>query len=58
MGGYNKYTVGLICAITTECVAAKAFLDKEHESAEHGSVNDNNIYTLGDMGKHNVVIAR
>jgi hypothetical protein len=26
--------------------------------AEHGSVNDNSIYTLGEMGKHNVVIAR
>jgi nucleoside phosphorylase len=56
MGDLNKYTVGWICAITTEYVAAKAFLDKEHESLDHGSANDNNIYTLGEMGKHNVVI--
>ncbi|EED24357.1 taf5, putative [Talaromyces stipitatus ATCC 10500] len=58
MGDPNKYTIGWICAITTEYVAAKAFLDKEHESLEYGSVNDNNIYTLGEMGKHNVVIAQ
>ncbi|KAI7975373.1 hypothetical protein EIK77_004976 [Talaromyces pinophilus] len=58
MGDSNKYTIGWICAVTTEYVAAKAFLDKEHESLEYGSTNDNNIYTLGEMGKHNVVIAQ
>ncbi|EED12793.1 hypothetical protein TSTA_053110 [Talaromyces stipitatus ATCC 10500] len=58
MGELNKYTVGWICAITTEYVAARAFLDKEHESLEYGFANDNNIYALGEMGKHNVVIAR
>jgi hypothetical protein len=35
MGDCSKYTVGWICAITTEYVAAKAFLDKEHESLEY-----------------------
>jgi nucleoside phosphorylase len=58
MGDSNKYTVGWICAITTEYVAAKAFLDREHESLDYGSANDNNVYTLGEMGKHNVVIAQ
>jgi hypothetical protein len=58
MGDSSKYTVGWICAITTEYVAAKAFLDREHDSLEYGSANDNNIYTLGEMGKHNVVIAQ
>ncbi|KUL81712.1 hypothetical protein ZTR_09514 [Talaromyces verruculosus] len=58
MGDSSKYTVGWICAITTEYVAAKAMLDREHESPEYGSANDNNIYTLGEMGKHNVVIAQ
>ncbi|KUL83283.1 hypothetical protein ZTR_09154 [Talaromyces verruculosus] len=58
MGDSNKYAIGWTCAITTEYVAAKAFLDKEHESLEYGSANDNNIYTLGEMGKHNVVIAQ
>ncbi|KAK8080213.1 hypothetical protein PG997_008031 [Apiospora hydei] len=53
----EAYTVGWICAISTEYVAARAFLDDEHESPEHGAQHDNNSYTLGRMGKHNVVIA-
>jgi hypothetical protein len=51
------YTVGWICAITTEHVAAQEFLDEEHEGPEYVSPNDNNDYTLGRIGKHNVVIA-
>ncbi|RYP31088.1 hypothetical protein DL767_005932 [Monosporascus sp. MG133] len=53
----GDYTVGWICAITTEYVAARAFLDKEHGRPEYQSPNDNNDYTLGEIGKHNVVIA-
>ena len=51
------YTVGWISAITTEHVAAQEFLDEEHEGPEYVSPNDNNDYTLGRIGKHNVVIA-
>ncbi|KAG5757413.1 hypothetical protein H9Q70_000063 [Fusarium xylarioides] len=51
------YVVGWICAITTEYVAAQAFLDEKHEGPDYVSPNDDNIYTLGRMGKHNVVIA-
>jgi nucleoside phosphorylase len=51
------YTVGWICAIRTEYVAAQAFLDDKHEGPEYVSPNDNNDYTLGRVGKHNVVIA-
>ncbi|RYP59454.1 hypothetical protein DL770_010191 [Monosporascus sp. CRB-9-2] len=53
----GDYTVGWICAITTEYVAARAFFDKEHERPRYQSPNDNNDYTLGEIGKHNVVIA-
>ncbi|KAH6960053.1 hypothetical protein BKA56DRAFT_647910 [Ilyonectria sp. MPI-CAGE-AT-0026] len=53
----NDYTVGWICAVSTEYVAAQAFLDEEHGGPEHVSPNDNNDYTLGKIGKHNVVIA-
>ena len=53
----EKYTVGWICAITTELVAARAFLDEEHEGPDHVSLHDENNYTLGRVGKHNVVIA-
>ncbi|KAH8658346.1 nucleoside phosphorylase domain-containing protein, partial [Xylariales sp. PMI_506] len=53
----NDYTVGWICAVKTEYVAARAFLDEEHEAPDHQSPSDNNAYTLGKVGKHNVVIA-
>ncbi|KAK2593623.1 hypothetical protein QQS21_008671 [Conoideocrella luteorostrata] len=53
---YENYTVGWICAIITEYVAARQFLDEEHEGPVHVSLNDNNDYTLGKIGKHNVVI--
>ncbi|KIW89862.1 uncharacterized protein Z519_09291 [Cladophialophora bantiana CBS 173.52] len=51
------YTAGWICAISTEYVAAQAFLDEKHDGPEFVSTNDNNDYTLGRVGKHNVVIA-
>ncbi|OCK78779.1 purine and uridine phosphorylase, partial [Lepidopterella palustris CBS 459.81] len=57
MSNPMNYTVGWICAITTEYVAAQAFLDEKHEGPENVSPNDNNDYTLGKVGKHNVVIA-
>ncbi|KAH8588893.1 nucleoside phosphorylase domain-containing protein [Bisporella sp. PMI_857] len=52
----EDYTFAWICAITTELVAARAFLDCEHEP-ESLAVTDNNNYTLGKIGNHNVVIA-
>ncbi|SCV30566.1 related to ankyrin repeat [Fusarium fujikuroi] len=53
----TDYVVGWICAITTEYVAAQAFLDEKHERPDYVSPNDDNVYTLGRMGKHNIVIA-
>ncbi|KAL7950636.1 ankyrin repeat-containing domain protein [Trichoderma barbatum] len=55
--GHDDYTVGWICAINVEYVAAQEFLDEEHEGPEDASPHDNNNYTLGRIGKHNVVIA-
>ena len=55
MSNLKDYTIGWICAIKTEYVAAQVFLDEEHERSETPP-NDNNNYTLGKMGKHNVVI--
>lgn len=57
MSDPKKYTVGWICAIRTEYVAARAFLDEEHEGPTTVSPNDNNAYTLGKIWGHNVVIA-
>ena len=57
MSDPKDYTVGWISALSTEYVAAQAFLDEKHESPECVSSNDNNNYTLGRIGKHNVVVA-
>ncbi|OAR01331.1 hypothetical protein LLEC1_06463 [Akanthomyces lecanii] len=50
------YSVGWICAIKPEYVAAQAFLDEKHDQPDHVSTNDTNIYTLGKVGKHHVAI--
>ena len=57
MSDPDQYTVGWICALQTEYVAARAFLDKKHSLPETLSPNDNNHYTLGKIGGHQVVIA-
>ncbi|KAI9687465.1 MAG: hypothetical protein M1822_002075 [Bathelium mastoideum] len=50
----SKYTVGWICALPVELKAATDLLDEVHKDRQQ---TDNNIYTLGCMGHHNVVIA-
>ncbi|PIG81541.1 hypothetical protein AARAC_012041 [Aspergillus arachidicola] len=57
MPNNNDYTIGWICAISTEYVAAQVCLDEEHGPPDYVTDNDNNHYTLGKIGKHNVVIA-
>ncbi|KAI3541257.1 hypothetical protein CSPX01_07616 [Colletotrichum filicis] len=57
MSDPSIYTIGWICAILPEFVAARLFLDEVHEEPRSLSRNDNNSYKLGRMGKHNVAIA-
>ncbi|KAL4967131.1 putative wd40 protein [Aspergillus stella-maris] len=57
MSDPDQYTVGWICALETEYVAARALLEKQHSRPETLSPNDNNHYTLGEIGGHQVVIA-
>ncbi|KAJ4182507.1 hypothetical protein NW755_010274 [Fusarium falciforme] len=57
MPGPGDYTVGWICAVETEYVAARAFLDEIHPGPLSVSRHDNNAYTLGKIGNHNVVMA-
>lgn len=57
MSDPNNYTVGWICAILPAYVAAQAFLDEKHDAPGYVSPHDNNNYTLGRIGKHNVAIA-
>ncbi|KAF5531520.1 hypothetical protein FPHYL_13916 [Fusarium phyllophilum] len=58
MADPSTYTVGWICALTTELVAAKSFFDEEYEvTLEAQAPKDNNSYSLGRMGRHDVVVA-
>ena len=49
---HNDYTVGWVCALTKELVAAAAMLDETHPDLPRPP-NNHNSYTLG----HNVVVA-
>ncbi|KAI0593326.1 nucleoside phosphorylase domain-containing protein [Biscogniauxia sp. FL1348] len=57
MPGPNDYTVGWICALEAEHVAAQLFLDETHDRFDNLAPHDDNDYTLGRIGRHNVVIA-
>ncbi|KAF4462855.1 purine and uridine phosphorylase [Fusarium albosuccineum] len=50
------YTVGWVCALPIELAAAQEMLDDEHEDLLHDDHNDTNLYSLGRIGDHNVVI--
>jgi nucleoside phosphorylase len=52
----QDYTVGWVCALPDELAAAAELLDEEHQRHPN-SLNDDNLYTLGCMNGHNVVIA-
>ena len=51
----DEYTVGWVCALSDELTAAQEMLDEEHEKLH--VANCTNIYSLGRIGEHNVVIA-
>lgn len=53
---HTDYTVGWICALQKEFIAAQAMLDEHHPSLPR-QPNDHNAYILGRVGVHNVVIA-
>jgi nucleoside phosphorylase len=51
----EEYTVGWVCALPIELAAAQEMLDEKHEDLEHDK-NNNNLYSLGRIGDHNIVI--
>jgi nucleoside phosphorylase len=53
---HNEYTVGWVCALSKEQTAATAMLDERHDCLPKPP-KDPNTYTLGSIGKHNIVIA-
>lgn len=52
---HDAYTIGWVCALDCELIAARALLDEEDEPLEP-ALNDANLYLLGRFEKHNVVI--
>jgi hypothetical protein len=57
MSNPKDCAVGWIYAISTEYVAAQAFLDEKHEGHEPPSPSVNSDYTLGRISTYNIVIA-
>ncbi|THW30043.1 hypothetical protein D6D22_10716 [Aureobasidium pullulans] len=59
MSDPQEYTVGWICALTTEYTAARVFLDREHDppKPECIAASDDNAYTLGEIANHKIAIA-
>jgi len=53
---HNDYTVGWICPLEVEQIAALEMLDEEHERLSQ-PLTDHNVYNLGSIAGHNVVIA-
>lgn len=52
----ESYHVGIICALDVEKAAVEAILDEEHDGL--GKVaGDDNTYTYGRIGQHDVVVA-
>ncbi|KAL4768679.1 nucleoside phosphorylase domain-containing protein [Aspergillus nidulans var. acristatus] len=55
---FRHFTVGWITAIETEFLAATQILDAKYDAKKINlPTGDKNVYTLGRIGEHNVVIA-
>jgi nucleoside phosphorylase len=55
--GLNKdYSLAIICALPVEKVAFVAMLDEVHEPL-HTPKDDENSYTFGNIGNHNIIVA-
>lgn len=52
----HDYTVAWICALPIELAAAKSLLDHVHNPLHNPPETDHNIYTLGSLSGHNVVV--
>jgi nucleoside phosphorylase len=53
---HEDYTVGWICPLEVEQAAALEMLDEEHEPLPQ-PLADSNVYSLGSISGHNIVIA-
>lgn len=53
---HDQYTAAWISPLKVEHIAALAMLDEEHHPLSQ-SPRDQNVYTLGRIGNHNIVLA-
>lgn len=53
---YEDYTIGWICALEVELLAARFMLDEKHKGVFPGRLGDSNDYIAGSICGHNVVI--
>ncbi|KAJ6109990.1 ankyrin repeat protein [Penicillium sp. IBT 16267x] len=53
---HTEYTIGWICPLEVEQIAALEMLDEEHDRLPQEGP-DHNVYNLGSILGHNVVIA-
>ncbi|UKZ76963.1 hypothetical protein TrVFT333_004679 [Trichoderma virens FT-333] len=53
---HDAYTVAVVCAMSFEMSAVRFMLDREHHRLPT-KPGDSNMYTLGDLHGHNVVLA-
>ncbi|KAL9085259.1 MAG: hypothetical protein Q9165_007693 [Trypethelium subeluteriae] len=52
----DSYTFGWVCALPIELAAAQAMLDEQHDDLPQDD-DDDNAYSFGNIGDHNVVLA-
>ncbi|KAH8705549.1 putative WD-repeat protein [Talaromyces proteolyticus] len=53
----DEFQIGWICALPIETAAAQQMLDENFGTVEEQDAQDTNIYTLGRINKHYIVIA-
>jgi len=52
----EDYTIGWLCALPCEFVAASYMLDEEHDPPRNTNNSDKNSYIYGEINEHNVVM--
>jgi nucleoside phosphorylase len=53
----EDYTVGWVCALPIELAAAQAMIDEKHKDASREAGDkDENVYCMGSVAGHNVVV--
>ena len=54
-GGYDRYTIGIVCALWLEKEAMCAMFDDQYDDLPPVR-GDDNAYTLGKIGRHDVAV--